>query len=172
MLNVLFCFPFSWQYYLRHPWEWLSQLWHNLKNSWCRATKGFAPIDVWNMSDWMLEVLPVMFRYLSKGNGCPSAGEFDTLEKWHDHLNAMADVLESLQEENWESRNEFNDDFEKAMDRSRDIHGHTVTWNTDAEADEIIDLWKMRAQELWEERQKLVEDTFSVIAKNFFTYWD
>ena len=58
------------------------------------------------------------------------------------------------------------------MDRSRDIHGHTVTWNTDAEADEIIDLWKMRAQELWEERQKLVEDTFSVIAKNFFTYWD
>lgn len=157
-MNVLKDWAHSRRYYLTHPWKWFKEIGQNLRSAWERATKGYCYSDVWNIDLWLLNILPAMFRDMAaSGCGYPGPGtEFDTPEKWRDHLLAMADVLESLQFENyWEDANEYKDEY---------LHSPT--------RNEVKELFFAREQELYEQRQQLLQDTFLTLAYNLDKYWD
>lgn len=176
-LNVLkySCRP---RYYLTHPWAFFKETGQNLRAAWWRITRGYAPQDVWSWDAWFLEVTPPMFRHLAKYScGYPGFEPFETPEKWQDWLNSVADVLESLQEENWESRNEFAEEFYQLSKWNRNLQKDEndfvhVTWSNEGNYDEIKELYFIRQQELNEEWQKLIEDTFKQLSINFAKIWD
>lgn len=172
-LNV-FKYSLRSRYYLLHPWKFLTETWYNLRAAWSRATKGYCATDVWNLSDWLLEVLPPMFRKMAD-DGCGYS--MDTPEQWEDWLHSVADVLESLQEDNWETRNEFAEDFHRVSERARhsyrDEDGNLrITWNDDAEYKEISELWRIREEELHKEWKELAADTGFEIFSNLEKLWD
>ena len=127
------------------------------------------------MSEWFLDVFPSMRRKLAnEGCGQPGDDRFPTAESWQDWLNATADVLESLQEENWESRNEFAEQFfnDVRVYRLAENGNTVIRHELSPESDEISQLYMMRAQELQDERNALLIDTFNEIGKNFDCLWD
>lgn len=161
------------RYYLCHPIKFLRETAINLRAAWSRITKGYAAIDVWNLSDWMLDVLPPMLRKMAD-DGCayPGNEEFDTAEKWQDWLHSMADVLESLQEENWSNRNEFEEEFFNLFEKNHTADGMTITWSDESHDKEIKELYWMRTQELNDEYHTLLVDTFRQLAEHFTMLWD
>lgn len=172
-LNVL-KYSFRLRYYLTHPWSFFKETWQNLQAAWWRVTRGYAPQDVWNWNTWFLEITPSMFRMMAD-DGMGYA--MDTPEQWEDWLHSAADVLESLQEENWESRNEFAEDFyrlskwNKNLEKDENGFIH-ITWSNESNYEEIKELYFMRQKELNEEWQKLIKDTFMAIANSFQYLWD
>ena len=163
MMNVLKQFPFSTRYYIFHPHIWIKQLMKNIRNAHMRATRGFCNDDVWCMCDWLLVVLPEMLRQLAnQSEGYPY--QYDP-EDWKTRLFAIADVLESLQEGNWETRNEFGDALEKYLWKD-------LTEEQKQQHKEEWQLYLMRAQELGEERQTLLEGTLQELGKIFFNLGD
>lgn len=176
-LNV-FKYAFRPRYYLTHPIEFLKETKTNIISAWLRATRGYCYSDIWNWNTWFLEVTPPMLRHMADcGTAYPGHEPFDTPEKWNDWLHSVADVLESLQEENWESRNEFAEEFyqlskwNKSLktDENGFIH---ITWSNEDNYEEIKELYFMRQKELNEEWQKLIKDTFIAIANSFQDLWD
>ena len=164
-LNVLTNYSCRPSYYLRHPIKFLEETKSNLVAAWHRATRGYCYLDIWNWNSWFLGVTPPMLRHMADyGCGYPGSVPFDTSEKWHDWLHSVADVLESLQEENWESRNEFAEDFHRLSELNRQVHKNEqgelcITWSNDAEYEEIAELWRIREEELVKEWNVLAEDT-------------
>ena len=155
-LNVLNDWSYSKRYYLTHPWKWVKELFCNLKNAYRRAKYGWAYSDCWNMDSWLLEILPQMLRHMAdEGCAYPGYEPFETPEKWEDWLHSMADVLESLQEDNWYSQNEYAKDFHIR--------------HNDKELDQ---LYFLETENLYNERQQLLENTFAQLVKNFNSLWD
>lgn len=172
-LNVL-KYSFRPRYYLTNPLSFFKETWQNLRAAWWRITKGYAPVDVWNWNTWFLEITPPMLRMMAdKGMGYA----MDTPEQWNNWLHSVADVLESLQEENWESRNEFAEDFFRLCEHNRQVHKNEhgdlcVTWSSDAEYKEIAELWRIREEELIKEWNVLAEDTLRDIGRYLACLWD
>lgn len=177
-MNNVLAYDGTWRYYLRHPIRFLRETVGNLRAAYSRATKGYAAVDVWNMNDWILDTFPPMLRKMADdGCGYPGFNPFESPEKWHDWLHSTADVLESLKEENWESRNEFADQFFKISEKCRTIikdeHGDIhVEWQPTPEYEEIKELYFARAKELSDEYDKLIIDTFYELSINFRNLWD
>lgn len=143
----VFNYSYSKRYYLTHPWKFVHHFFQNLRHAYCRAVYGWTWEDAWNLNDWLLAVLPPMLRHIAE-NGVAYPGpytKFDTAEKWDNHLHELANTLESLQEQNWESRNEI-----PVNDK----------------------MWYPREIELIQEREQLLIDTFKIIGENFNYYWD
>ena len=168
-LNVLNDFGYSRRYYLRHPLRFLRECGQNLRAAWLRATQGWCGRDVWNMDMWFLEVMPLMLRHLAENScGYPGTEPFETPEKWSDWLNAMADTFEALQEENWNSRNEYEEEYHNMIVRNFGANKGVET----KDDEEVRELYYMRMQELSEENQALLEDTMREFSKYFHFLWD
>ena len=156
-LNVLTNFGYSRRYYLRHPLRFLRECGQNIRNAWMRATCGWCYMDTWNVDAWFLEVMPQMLRHLAKyGSGYPGTEPFETPEKWDDWLNAMADTFESLQEENWNSRNEYEKLYNTSVEQSLNPDSNVQLTMSH---EDISKLYYTRMNELAEEGQALLEDT-------------
>ena len=104
--------------------------------------------------------------------------DFSTPEKWNDWLHSMADVLESLQEENWFSQNEYEEEFHKQSElhrsKGKDENGWiTVTWEmNDEDFNTLKELYFTRIDELTKERKKLLIDTGRALFSNLPCLWD
>lgn len=149
-INVLHFRLYQTRYYLTHPWKWFQHLFQSIKDAYHRAVWGFCPTDVWNIDEYLLAVLPHMFRYLAK-NGCayPGTNQFPSPEAWHEHLEELANTLDSLQDEKWYK------EADKLLE-NRD----TITQ------------WKECVDKLNKERQILLKQTFATIGNNLHLYWD
>ena len=170
-LNVMNWF-YTKKYYLTHPWKWFSELFQNLREAYRRVKYGWAYQDCWNMNTWMLEILPPMLRHMADhGCGYPGTEPFETPEKWNDWLHSMADVLESLQEDNWESQNEYKEDYFQSLEWEHDSNNN-ITMTNGQDHETIAELYYMRMKELNEEWKKLLENTFMELAKHFDCLWD
>ncbi len=98
----IFTFPFKTSYYFKHPIIFITDFIRNVRWAYQRITKGYCESDLWNMDWWFLEIFPAMLReFINNADGYPGYDPYDTPEKWDDKINAIADVLESLKEENW-----------------------------------------------------------------------
>lgn len=173
IVNVLTDFPYRKRYYLTHPWKFFQECWWNLKAVLSRATKGHAWRDSAEMDEFLLHLIPSMLRDIANGPAYPGIEPFETHEKWEDWCNALADVFESVQEENWEEgRNEWQEDWEIAFEV---LHSHpnlTMTHNmTQEEAEEICKCYWEREKELWTEREKIIQDAYAQLAKYHNMLW-
>lgn len=157
------------RYYLKHPIKLLKEIWSNIYVGYMRIRYGYCYTDVWDMSEWILEVFPSMLRHMANyGCAYPGSKPFETPEKWHDWLHSMADILESLQEENWYSQNEYEKEFHK-IDWTPNKN---LTSTTDANNNVIRELYLARMKELVKERKELLIDTFNQLGQNFDCLWD
>lgn len=173
IVNVLTDFPYRKRYYLTHPWKFFQECWWNLKAALSRATKGHAWRDSAEMDEFLLHLIPSMLRDMANGPAYPGIEPFETHEKWEDWCNALADVFESVQEENWEEgRNEWQEDWGIAFEV---LHSHpnlTMTHNmTQEEAKEICKCYWEREKELQSEREKIIQDAYAQLAKYHNMLW-
>lgn len=159
-LNVFKRFPRPKYYYLTHPWKWFSDTWYNLKEAWLRAIRGYSEIDWFNMNDWLRAIIPDMLRYMAKNcHAYPGNEEFSTPEKWEDYLNSIADVFDSLDIDEWIEKNEYQNDW---------FNDNSTTYSRE----ELSHLYYNRLEELMRERDALIIDCFTSLAKVFDALWD
>ena len=164
------------RYKLTHPWVVVADKWRDLKAGWQRATKGYAPRDVWNMCDYFLEVFPAMLRDLAENcHAYPGVAPFDSPEKWENWLREMADKLEWCREDVWEKDNEYEEEYMKQFDDNlwqnwkRDEHGNLVYSHTQSEIDK---LYFAREKELSDKAHQQLQDVLSQVSRYFFYLWD
>lgn len=160
-------------YYLKKPWRFFREIGQNIRASWQRATRGYAGRDVAEMDEFLLHIIPPMLRKLANSNTYPCDDEFPTYEAWQDWCNALADVFESVQEENWDKgQNEWESKWDKAQ---QVFHPHpnltTTTTITREEAEEIRDKYWAREKELREKRDALILDAYTQLAKKHYYLW-
>lgn len=169
----LFKFPMRLRYYLTKPWRFLRELHYSFKYAWQRATKGYSFYDSMDMDDFLLHVIPGMLRDIANADGYPGTEPFEEPEKWEDWCNSLADIFESLQCDNWEKgRNEYEKKWHTACDV---LHSHsnvTMTLTMAKEqAEEICELYWAREKELWDERDKLLQDAYMELSKYHNCLW-
>lgn len=160
-LNV-FSFSLDWRYYLRHPIAFLKDIKYKTIAAYHRVRYGYCDVDVWELCEWFLTIMPQMLRQLAgDGVAYPGNEEFDTEEKWEAWLQQLADNLEKLQDEEWEKENPFYDDF------------YALDWRDDSEAAKAMrDNWVKATIELQTTRQNLIENCMNELGRNFFHLWD
>ena len=175
-LNV-FQWPLTKRYYLTHPWKWIKELGQNIRAAWSRATKGYCGMDVWNYSDWFLSITPAMFRHLADhGSAYPGRAPFDTPEKWSDWLHSVADALDGCTEEFLDTQNEYRDDYFKTLLDARvekkDGKFVRLEWEDSQELRDLTQLYRLREEELWKDRNARLKDTIEQIVTYFDELWD
>lgn len=171
--NLITWFPYRPRYYLTHPWKFFQELGQNIHLIWQRATKGYAYSDAAEMDEFLLHIIPAMLREIANGAAYPSNDEFPTYEKWQDFCNSLADVFESVQEENWEEgRNKWEEDFNKAFEILHPHPNFTCTSDmTEEEAQQVCKLYWEREKELWSERENIIKDAYAILAKYHGYFW-
>ena len=126
-MNVLKDFPYRPRYYLTHPWKFVRECFINLKNAWMRITRGWCYTDLWNMNDYLTDVMIDMFRMLAlKHDGYPGKEPFKTDTEWTSWLYYIAGELEATKEEFYQNKNEFKNEYYKELDN----------WTSEFEEDE------------------------------------
>ena len=173
----VFNYSYSKKYLLTHPWKFIKEFFQNCNHAWRRAIYGWTWEDCWNLDDWLLNILPEMLRHMADyGSAYPGFKneevDFSTPEKWDDWLHSMADVLESLQEENWFSQNEYEEEFHKQSELHRSKGNKSITEMNDEDFDTLRELYFARIDELTKERKKLLIDTFSKLGQHLDCLWD
>lgn len=138
----------------------MSQVWDNWKCARQRVKYGFCNRDVWNLNDWMLDVLPQMFRKLAN-EGCayPGVEPFEIPEKWHEWLYSLAKRLESCTEDMQDTHNEFYKSF---MDTVLDKEQNK----------QIVERYYERAKEIYDESCVTIKECFAEIGEHFWHLWD
>lgn len=163
-LNVLRQFSYSKRWYLTHPWLFFKDCWINLKNAKMRIVRGWCWPDLWDMSDYLLEILPDMLRTLAAKNvGYPGIEPFETPGKWSAWLYYIANELEESKEEVYEKHNEYYDEFMKQFEN----------YMKDESSTRALDKkYFAREAELASDAQKRIEKCFIELGKHFQSLWD
>jgi hypothetical protein len=129
-----------------------------------------------DIDDWLLTVLPSMFRDLAKKPAYPGFEPFNTPEKWETWLNDTADQLDSYLEDWRETRNEYEQEYLDRLDKCIEKSGYSmITWSCDYSKDpglrELKDKWNARTDELFLEQQEAQVKTFAEIGRNLKALW-
>lgn len=162
-MNALTYFPFSARYYLRHPFKFLKECKTNIKNAWMRIARGWCWMDLWNMNDHLLEIIPDMLKELAaKGEGYPGKAPFETPEKWHYWLVSLAEDFESCREEVVENQNEYYKDYLKQFEDG----------NFNNEVTKLDKRYFAREVELYEQMRARRSNAFNRMAQFFDLLWD
>ena len=155
----IYLFSFRKSYYLKHPWKFFNELWVGAKNLWHRALYGYAYVDAWNMSSaWCLMGANMLLHIAEHGSAYPGRDEFNTPEKWHDHLIDMATRLRKCAEIDWDEANEYRDEY--------------LAYCRDLKHEDAREKYLSRMKELERERENLIKETFEILGRNFDLYWD
>jgi len=154
--------PYTKHYYLTHPWKWFSQLGKNLRDVYRRAKYGWTYADVWDMDYWIMNTFPPMLRHMADhGSAYPGRGRFDTPEKWHTWLHAMADLIESGLEDR---QNECNEYYKEYIEHLFDPDKLRVI--------EMDRDYYRRAAEIGEDATDNVALAMTELGKEFYNLWD
>ncbi len=160
--NSVWRWPYSTRYYFTHPWKWFKHLGQNIRDAYRRARYGWTYGDVWDMDMWMMNTLPPMLRHMAdKGCAYPGRPPFETIEKWHKWLHAMADLLESGFEDNQDKCNEYYNEY---MEHLFDPPETRVT--------EMDNDYFNRAAEIAKDAEANVANAMRQLGEHFFELWD
>lgn len=91
-MRISLC-PFSYRpsYYLRHPLVFLREIKILVANAYHRMRYGFAWVDLWNMDDYLGQLIPNMLKELAnRSSGYPCTDEFPDPETYKVYLRALA----------------------------------------------------------------------------------
>jgi hypothetical protein len=161
-------FSYRKSYYLTHPWKIFEELWIGAKNFYRRGRYGYAYVDAWNMSNAWCEMGANMFIHIAKyGCGYPGHEPFDTPEKWRNHLYELAAKLRKYAnfETAVEDENGYWPEFEKRI-LYKDLK------NLTEDEKDLRAKYYAREKEIWRDLQRETEETFALIGKNLYSYWD
>ena len=163
-INVFTNFSYSKRYYLTHPHKFIGECFTNLKNAWYRATRGWSYQDLWNMSDYLTDIIIDMLRNLARENHAyPGVEPFETPEKWTSWLYYIAGELEDSKEENYECRNEYYDEYMGQFEK-KDWMNRTRT--------DINKLYFAREKELAAEAYERKHKALENLVMNWEKLWD
>ena len=164
----LYLFSYRKSYYLAHPWKFFKELWIGAKNAYHRMRYGYAYVDAWNMAESWCEMGANMLLHIAKhGSGYPGSEPFDTPEKWHDHLCDLAAKLRKFA--NFEIATQDENGYWPAFEE-KILCKNPKNLTTDE-----LDLrakYYAREKEIWRDLQRETEETFTMIGKNLYSYWD
>ena len=175
-------YPCRKRYYLTHPWKWWHDTYWNFRNWWHRGRYGFAYVDVWEWSNWWVQVGAAAMRYLAEhGHGYPGCEPWETPEKWRDHLLQTADKLDWCADSQdalyLEDKNEYSEQMDeialRASKTEKDAEGMWHHWTElSGEEKEIRDKYFARFNELEEEYDKKRAEILKEIGEILPRYWD
>lgn len=161
-------FSYRKSYYLTHPHLFFKDLWIGAKNAYHRMKYGYAYVDAWNMSNaWCLMGANMCIHLARYGSAYPGTKPFDTPEKWRNHLYELAAKLRKFAnfETAAEDENEYWPEFEEK------ILGKCSLNLTEDEKD-LRAKYYAREKEIWDDLQRETEETFTLIGKYLYKYWD
>ena len=175
-MNVLKDFPYRPRYYLTHPWKFIDECWTNLKNAWMRVTRGWSYMDLYNMDNYLTDVMIDMLRTLAReAHEYPGIEPFETPEKWTSWLWYIAGELEASKEEFYEGKNEFKEEYYKELDNwkidfEKDENGNLISKSR--ELSDVAKKYFARDKELAEEAEKRRYDAMQQLNKYVRWLWD
>lgn len=164
-VNVLTDFPYSKRYYLTHPWKFFKDCYLNIKYAKQRICRGWCWVDMIDMNDYLMEIIPDMLRCMARDSwGYPGREPFETPEKWSAWLYYIAGELEECKEENYEKRNEYYEEYMKQFeDPNRNINSPQT---------ELDKKYFAREKELYEEAVKRRTKALTEAIKFWDYLWD
>lgn len=171
-------FSYRPSYYLTHPHLFIKDLWIGAKNLWHRARYGFAYIDVWNMCDYIPELMGNMCEYLAEYHSAYPNGW--TPQEWEEHLRYMSMRFRrhGIHMRDTDERNEFQKAFNEMCARIAQRHVDecgNVIWSSKemTEEDKIIkNKYLAREKEIVEADDEYDRETFEMFGKDLNLYWD
>lgn len=91
--NCLSVFQFlhPMRYYLRHPLEFLEEIWHMMRRAHQRATKGYCSWDRANIAEILPLYLINMLEDFAKNNNGQNAEIYSTIQTLRDSLSGFPD---------------------------------------------------------------------------------
>ena len=162
--NPLKNFTYSKWHYLTHPWKFIKDCITNIKNAKMRIVRGWSYPDLWNMSDYLLDITIDMLRNLARdSHGYPSLKPFEEPEKWSSWLFYIANELEESKEENYEKKNEYYNEY------MEQFKNWTKASKTCSELDKK---YFAREKELAEEAKERRTKALMEVVKYFDYLWD
>ena len=174
----LYGFDMGKRYYLTHPWKWFGDLFTLIKNAYHRMRYGYAWVDLWNMSDYLGELIPNMLRVLAeKSQGWPESKEFPAFEDWQKHLNKLADMFEESQVDVLSVNSPLHDQFfavcDAANKRDKQTGRHeSLTYKFTEDEQKIVDAWHKYVHDEEERHDELRREVFAKLAAIWTTLWD
>ena len=154
-------------YYLLRPHKFFKDVYWNVRNFIHRGRYGFAYSDVWCMDEYLLDLIPLMLRYLGEHScGYPGTPPFETREKYKLFLFQLAEKFEQCQDDG-EWRNEYYKAYEKAIEAQ-------VEENREAteEEREIQNKYFERSRSAYEENTKAIIEAYNELAEHHQILWD
>lgn len=102
-------FSYRGGYYWRHPRKFVREVRILVANAYHRMRYGFAWVDLWNMDDYLGQLVPNMLRELAaRSCGYPGNEDFPNDDVYKAYLNALACLFEYAQIDM------FDEDYEGA----------------------------------------------------------
>lgn len=173
MLNVWKMFPAR-TYYLKHPIKFIEDKLYSIKYAWQRTCRGYADIDLFNMDQFLLELLPQMLDDLAKtANGYPCSEQlkFSSHEDWKNHLKAIAIHLRNADEELCPEKNQYEDTMTYVGVTETKHEDGTVSIVSNAPEELRKNYWN-RLVEIERYREKEICKAFDMLSPVFFALWD
>lgn len=90
--------PYKLSYYLRHPIQFFSHYYYDIKHAYQRATKGYSNMDLWDVDYWFKDIMVRLLTDFKNNNqGYPSNM---TPDEWD---NILDEIIHSFKEGNKDS---------------------------------------------------------------------
>lgn len=178
-MNKMSVFTFGYRpsYYLRKPWRFFHDLYCGFRNFIHRGKYGFAYSDVWAMDEYLLDVIPLMLRYLAEhSHGYPGVEPFETPEKYTEWLIQLAEKFENCSID-YDEKNEYSEAFRKQADdiMKRNIDKDKpfdMAQEMTTEEKIIRNKYFDRMETLSKEQNKNILDAYTELAAHHDILWD
>ena len=167
-------------YNFKNPLNWwrLPRYWFkSLKYAYQRATKGYCDWDIWNLHNFYLKLFyHTLAKFADERYGSPDEDH----EKWTRIYREIALNFRSALEEKGVYRNEFEEEYFKAIDdfvfefeKTEDGYYHLIC---DREEDETVkaarEKYHEREKEIFELRDRDMKKGFDMLKEVFWHLWD
>ncbi len=169
-MNIFKVKGYGTRYYLTHPWYWLREWRKKLVFAWQRITRGYADWDVWDLDQWMLEILPRMLDQLADNTHTYPLDIGD--KEWSKYLHGLASNLRLCTDEAADKLNEYYDEFHNNLILHTEKKDDGFTHAHVEINDEIRDNYFKRCKEIWQEIEAIREETFADIGRSLPEMWD
>ena len=175
-MNVLTRFPYSRRYYLRHPLKFAKTAVRNVSDAAARVKLGYCSSDVWDMCDYLMEIIPSMLVHFVSGcDSYPDTDEFPTYESWIDYIVETASIFREASEAQTVQVNQYKDDFMNMMRAVRwekNVGGNLVTtYDLDSFA-RLRDDYFSREREIEDWRNARRNEAFARLSHILRNLWD
>ena len=108
--------PYVLKYYLKHPIQFISHYWYDIKRAYQRATKGYSYWDLCDMDHWFKDViLRMLIEFKENTQGFPSDS---TEEEWNNILDELIKLFEESDVDTCSLINTYKQEYNKWIDKN------------------------------------------------------